>query len=199
MEFKYIHVGSALDHHSAQGPGGRPGGGPGGVLVAHSVGQLFPETREGIWGLGAGGGLPGLAEQTEGRGGEGNPLPTYGSSVHAMFSDLTQWGLRLSGTWWRLIGDTLVLGQRGGEGRGVGLPESPPSAPQVRRASLSLDQFHLTPSPLQTHFHPEEAALPSLLAMFTTGVRETLDLLRTMSVWWGWSSWRAGGRSTWSG
>ena len=38
-------------------------------------------------------------------------------------------------TWWRLIGDTLVLGQRGGEGRGVGLPESPPSAPQVRRAS----------------------------------------------------------------
>ena len=48
-----------------------------------------------------------------------------------------------------------------------GLTLLDPSQPMVRIASAKT---------LQTHFHPEEAALPSLLAMFTTGVRETLDL-----------------------
>ena len=185
----------------------------------------------------------------------------------------------------------MVLGQRGGEGRGVGLPESPPSAPQVRRASPvpSLEGhllsecvwtswcslWNLSPVPPQTverwardglspRFYinqmynaaekrfqdpPESAkrignggtngesppSAPQVrgsqfcstsemtsgdIFLWSThysvislsGERWDRDLpkqatllsprsvtVSLVGVWWGWSSWRAGGRSTWSG
>ena len=160
-------------------------------------------------------------------------------------------GIRVSGTWWRLIGDRLVLGLtldvtvsvedvwlclvrthhaeisyssslvrmartvqggiqpetveklgkqgevqtaalvvglqlgelcRGQDGVGpvqAGLHYSTAGSTftsPTMRLSLSMDQFHLHPSPLLPHVHTEEAATHTVLALFTTGVRESLGI-----------------------